>query len=130
MHLLTLFLLLLGTVAAIQAPTRDALKPRNWDLRLLGPGCDPNDSNIDISLFHRSGFVGASCEAVDTGEFNTTSVKSISWKSPGEDRYDLCIYGNAGCRGAAADVLRSGWEVCYPFSGWKGWKVVAADVAC
>ncbi|RLL98295.1 hypothetical protein CFD26_100034, partial [Aspergillus turcosus] len=88
-RLLTLTLtLMLSASSALQ--TREILAPRNWDLRLLGPGCNPNASNIDISVFHRSGLYERDCEGLDPSVYNETSVKRVSWKSPGEEeRYDL-----------------------------------------
>ncbi|KAF7121843.1 hypothetical protein CNMCM5793_009397 [Aspergillus hiratsukae] len=96
--------LILSTSSALQ--TREILVPRNplaglgkWDLRLLGPGCNPNASNIDISVFHRSGRYGRECEDLDASVYNDTNVKSVSWKSPGPELYDLCllaVYGVGG----------------------------------
>jgi hypothetical protein len=104
-----------------------------WDLRLLGPGCNPNatNGNIDISLFHRSGLYERDCEALDTSVYNETSVKSVSWKSPAEDaRYDLCMYVDAECGGDSAGVIRDGWSVCYPYTGWVGFRVVEGGADC
>ncbi|KAH1623088.1 hypothetical protein KXX31_003739 [Aspergillus fumigatus] len=122
--------IVLSTTSALE--TREILAPRNWDFRLLGPGCNPNASNIDISVFHRSGLYGRDCEALDTSLYNTTSVKSLSWKSPstGADRYDLCMYRDAECGSDNTDVIRGGWEVCYPFTGWVGFRVVQGGTEC
>ncbi|GIJ87365.1 hypothetical protein Asppvi_006271 [Aspergillus pseudoviridinutans] len=128
--LLTVALTLMLSTTSSALQTRDILKPRNWDLRLLGPGCNPNASNIDISVFHRSGLYGTECEGLDTSVYNTTSVKSVSWKSPGVNRYDLCMYSDAGCAAGNADVIRDGWEVCYLFTGWAGFKVVEGGQEC
>lgn len=110
----------------------DVSNELKWDLRLLGPGCNPNASNIDISVFHRSGFYGRDCEALDTSVYNTTSVKSVSWKSPspGANRYDLCMYSDAECGSDKPDVIRGGWNVCYPFTGWVGFRVVPGGEEC
>ncbi|KAL4897543.1 hypothetical protein BDV59DRAFT_167953 [Aspergillus ambiguus] len=127
--LLSLLSLLPVATAALTHDVRDALKPRNWDLRLLKPGCTANSSNIDLSVYHASGIGARDCTTVDV---NGSLVDSVSWKSPSEtSRYDLCMFTDSQC-GAHAfdDVIRNGWQVCYVYSGWKGYKVVAAGESC
>lgn len=107
-----------------------------WDLRLLStaiPTCNPNDSNIDVSIYHRSGRYDTTCQALEA-EYNATNVKSLSYKSPSEDDWhDLCMFSTADCSGGKTALLGSitdGWEVCYPYNGFRGWSVVAHGTAC
>ncbi|XHG09402.1 hypothetical protein AWENTII_012464 [Aspergillus wentii] len=98
------------TASATSQFEREILKPRNWDLRLLTPrpsNCNPNVSNIDISVFHRSGLHGRNCSALDSSLYNTTTVGSISWKSP-VTTYDLCVYEEGDCGGEPVEVVRGG----------------------
>ncbi|PYH47829.1 uncharacterized protein BP01DRAFT_389732 [Aspergillus saccharolyticus JOP 1030-1] len=118
-----------------QLDTRDVLRPRNWDFRLFSAGCDPNTTSLDVSLWHRQGVSATGgCATLETS-VNLTQVETFSWKSPGASQYDLCLYG-AGCatkggEGAGTvQVVRSGWEVCQAYMGWRGWGVVAHGGEC
>ncbi|KAF9889883.1 hypothetical protein FE257_006973 [Aspergillus nanangensis] len=89
------------------------LQPQ-WDLHLLKRGCVSNSSNIDLSLYHDSGINSRACDALDnTPNLDLSAVDTISWKSPGTTRYDLCMFRDRSCQGNAMDVIRDGWEVCY-----------------
>ncbi|RAH65148.1 uncharacterized protein BO66DRAFT_334476, partial [Aspergillus aculeatinus CBS 121060] len=104
-----------------------------WDLRLFSPGCDPNTTSFDLSLWHRQGVAATDgCAALDAG-LNASTVDTFSWKSPStSSAYDLCLYG-AGCgtdSGDEVQVIRSGWEVCVKYTGWRGWGVVAHGEDC
>ncbi|PYH84823.1 hypothetical protein BO82DRAFT_399239 [Aspergillus uvarum CBS 121591] len=136
----TTVLCLLSSSLAIPSSTysridsRDILRPRNWDLRLFSPGCDPNTTSFDLSLWHRQGVSATDgCAALDAG-LNASAVDSFSWKSPStSSQYDLCLYG-AGCEAGEGEgdvqVIRSGWEVCVKYTGWRGWGVVAHGGEC
>ncbi|RAL12196.1 uncharacterized protein BO97DRAFT_477960 [Aspergillus homomorphus CBS 101889] len=115
--------------------TRDILRPRNWDLRLFGPGCDPNTTSFDVSVWHRQGVSAtAGCTTLDAS-LNATNVDTFSWKSPGASQYDLCLY-SSGCAAEGGEgvgstqVIRNGWEVCAKYSGWRGYRVVAHGEDC
>ncbi|KAJ5886645.1 uncharacterized protein N7473_009319 [Penicillium subrubescens] len=123
-------------VAAVPHVPREILAYRAWDLRLLStaiPTCNPNDSNIDVSIYHRSGRYDTTCQALEA-DYNATNVKSLSYKSPSEDDWhDLCMFSTADCSGGKSALLGSitdGWEVCYPYNGFRGWSVVAHGTAC
>jgi hypothetical protein len=107
-----------------------------WQLRLLGPGppaCDPNSNtgNAAISIYTRQGLDAAKCTSLDT---STSTVQSISWKSPGITAvYSLCMWKNSDCSGGEAglaDVIKTNWQVCYPFTGWKAWSTVKQGTSC
>lgn len=103
-----------------------------WDLRLFSPGpppCDPTSPNIELSVFHRAGLYGRNCTALDDA-LNTQTVASLSWKSPTEDEYDLCMFTDAECACEPVDRIASGWEVCYPYSGWRAFVVVEKGGSC
>ncbi|GAB1213837.1 hypothetical protein ATERTT37_002990 [Aspergillus terreus] len=108
MRLLSLLALPLAA-ATLHYEPRDALKPRNWDLRLLTPGCKTNESNIDLSVYHASGINARDCAALDV---NASLVDSVSWKSPVENaRYDLCMFADGQCGADGfVGVIRDGWE--------------------
>ncbi|PYH93424.1 hypothetical protein BO71DRAFT_327666, partial [Aspergillus ellipticus CBS 707.79] len=100
-----------------------------WDLRLFKPGCDPNTTSLDLSLFHAQGVAGTSCSVLDDG-LNSSNVDTFSWKSPGATRLDVCMYED-GCDGSGrVEVIRDGWEVCVKYAGWRGWAVVDAGGGC
>ncbi|KAN0077380.1 hypothetical protein V8E54_005684 [Elaphomyces granulatus] len=118
---------------------RDTLRPSNWQLRLLGPGppaCDPNSNtgNAAISIYTRQGLDAAKCTSLDTSMFNNSTVQSISWKSPGITAvYSLCMWKNSDCSGGEAglaDEIKTDWQVCYPFTGWKAWSTVKQGTSC
>ncbi|KAE8148094.1 hypothetical protein BDV25DRAFT_22754 [Aspergillus avenaceus] len=133
MHLsLPSFLLLLTPVIATaqsSATIQDALRPRNWDIRLLKKGCNPDSANFDLSLFHAQGLNEQTCDDLSTARLNFSAVDTVSWKSPGTTSYDLCMYADGGCSANVGEI-RGGWGVCVPFSGWRGWKVVGKDEEC
>ncbi|KAJ6009403.1 hypothetical protein N7499_005188 [Penicillium canescens] len=126
------------TVAALPSlQTRAILAYRSWDLRFLSvapPTCDPSQSNLGYSIFHRYGASPRSCEALDTNSFNATNLKSISWKSPEpSDQQDICMFSTADCSGgsnAFLGTITSGWDVCYLYNGFLGWSVVEHGDAC
>ncbi|KAJ5296996.1 sulfate transporter [Penicillium atrosanguineum] len=136
MHPLHVFLAL-GVSTANALPSlnsREVLAYRSWDLRLFSqaiPICNVNTSNIDLNVFHRYGAKDRSCEALD-GAYNTTTVKSLSWKSPNEsDWHDLCMFSSSDCdAGSYVGSITDGWEMCYPFSGWSGFSVVSHGSKC
>ncbi|OXV10597.1 hypothetical protein Egran_01641 [Elaphomyces granulatus] len=118
---------------------REVLKPSNWQLRLLSPGppaCDPNSNtgNVAISIYARQGLDAAECTSLDTSMFNTSTVQSISWKSPGITAvYSLCMWKNSDCsdgEAGLADAITTNWQVCYPFTGWKAWSTVEQGTSC
>lgn len=96
------------------------------------PICDPSESNLDYSIFHRYGVNARACEALDTVSFNSTNLKSISWKSPSpEDQKDICMFNTADCtEDAFLGTITSGWDVCYPYNGFLGWTVVEHGDDC
>ncbi|KAJ5459921.1 uncharacterized protein N7458_001473 [Penicillium daleae] len=123
-------------VAAVPHVPREVLAYRSWDLRLLNtaiPTCNPKDSNLDASIYHRYGRYDSTCETLEA-DYNATNVKSVSWKSPSEDDWhDLCMFSTADCSGGESTFLGSitdGWEVCYPYNGFRGWSVVSHGTAC
>ncbi|PLB34854.1 uncharacterized protein BDW47DRAFT_111375 [Aspergillus candidus] len=136
------YLVATTTTTAHPNPTsltaRDSLRPRYWDLRLQKQGCTTNTTSPSLTLYHRSGTVATSCTSLSTDlgpngtPIDLETVDSISWKSPDASRrYDLCLFRDGECadeRGAV--VLRSGWEFCYPFGGWVGWRVVEGGGGC
>ncbi|KAJ5885085.1 hypothetical protein N7495_009595 [Penicillium taxi] len=127
-----------ATVTALPSPEkREILAYRAWDFRLYSAGtptCEVNDSNIDITVLHRYGASSRDCQALLDDISNGTTVKSLAWKSPSEDdEYDLCLFRTADCSGGSSSLIASitdGWEVCYPYSGWLGWKVVSHGGSC
>ncbi|PLB52562.1 hypothetical protein P170DRAFT_434282 [Aspergillus steynii IBT 23096] len=131
MHIPTLLTALTSTLAL--SAEFQVLKPRNWDLHLLSPGCSPNSSNFDVSLYHRSGVAARSCVSLtdDGATLDTGKIDSISWKSPIEKHYDLCTFKDASCsKEGFVGAVRSDWAVCYPYQGWMAWKVVGFGEEC
>ncbi|KAF3390451.1 hypothetical protein F1880_009116 [Penicillium rolfsii] len=123
-------------VAAVPHVPRDILGYRSWDLRLLStaiPVCNPEDSNLDASIAHRYGRVDLACQELED-IYNSTNVGSISFKSPNSsDQHDLCMFRTPDCSGGKDALLGSitdGWEVCYPYNGFRGWSVVSHGKAC
>ena len=57
-------------------------------------------------------------------------MKSLSWKSPGETVYDICMFDDETCSGEAVDRITNGWDICYPYSGWRAYTVVLAGRGC
>ncbi|RAL02803.1 uncharacterized protein BO80DRAFT_463058 [Aspergillus ibericus CBS 121593] len=132
MHLSTFLLLLpLPFLPGVFSSSLDTLRFKNWDLRLFTPGCNPNTTSLDLSVFHAQGVSGTDgCTPLDSS-VNVSSVDSFSWKSPGATRYDLCLYEGCGEDGTGrVEVVRDGWEVCVGYWGWRGWRAVEADGAC
>ncbi|KAE8355125.1 hypothetical protein BDV28DRAFT_146416 [Aspergillus coremiiformis] len=128
MHILS-FSLVLALIAT--TTTADILKPRNWDLRLLQPGCQPNNSNIDLSVYHSSGVSARDCtDLTSLPDLNLSMVDTVSWKSPSEPGYDLCTYRTGDCDAEGAEAIRGGWKVCVKYTGWQGWKAVARGEDC
>ncbi|RAK86963.1 hypothetical protein BO79DRAFT_288792 [Aspergillus costaricaensis CBS 115574] len=112
----------------------ETLRYKNWDLRLFSPGCDPNTTSFELSLFHRQGVSGTAdgCETLDSS-VNVSAVDTFSWKSPGATTYDLCLYdvcGSSGNGSGRVEVIRDGWEVCVKYWGWLGWGVVEHGGDC
>ncbi|GKZ46130.1 hypothetical protein AbraIFM66951_009030 [Aspergillus brasiliensis] len=108
----------------------EILRPKNWDLRLFTPGCDPNTTSFDLSIFHRQGISATDgCETLDAASVNVSAVDTFSWKSPGATMYDLCLYDVCGS-GGRTEVIRDGWEVCVRYWGWLGWGVVEHGGDC
>ncbi|GKZ54844.1 hypothetical protein AnigIFM49718_010967 [Aspergillus niger] len=111
----------------------EILRFKNWDLRLFTPGCDPNTTSFDLSIFHRQGVSGTDgCETLDDASVNVSAVDTFSWKSPGATTYDLCLYDVCGSGNGSGrvEVIRDGWEVCVKYWGWKGWGVVEHGGDC
>ncbi|EHA23529.1 hypothetical protein ASPNIDRAFT_37529 [Aspergillus niger ATCC 1015] len=109
------------------------VEPIKWDLRLFTPGCDPNTTSFDLSIFHRQGVSGTDgCETLDDASVNVSAVDTFSWKSPGATTYDLCLYDVCGSGNGSGrvEVIRDGWEVCVKYWGWKGWGVVEHGGDC
>ncbi|KAE8372627.1 hypothetical protein BDV26DRAFT_273797 [Aspergillus bertholletiae] len=133
MHLLLPTLTLLATLGTLgTATTADTLRPKNWDLRLLKPGCQPSGSNFDISVYHAQGVSDRPCMDLTTVRgLNLSLVDTVSWKSPSDPQFDLCMYARGDC---AADGLvgeiRDGWGVCVGYAKWKGWKAVEKGAEC
>ncbi|PYI02340.1 hypothetical protein BO78DRAFT_432967 [Aspergillus sclerotiicarbonarius CBS 121057] len=138
MHLSTLTIFLLPLSPGVFTASLDILRPKSWDLRLFLPGCNPNTTSFDLSVFHAQGVsaTAAGCNSFDAGSVNVSAVDSFSWKSPGVTRYDLCLYerctdGDGGNGTGRVRAVRDGWEVCVPYEGgWRGWGVVGADQDC
>ncbi|KAB8236976.1 hypothetical protein ETB97_004358 [Aspergillus alliaceus] len=136
-HWYTLLPLLLSLPTALAtaqdtASTLDTLKPRNWDLRLLKPGCKPNNSNIDISVYHSSGVSERACDDLTAvNSLNLSIVDTVSWKSPSEPSFDLCMYKTGDCDSEGfMGQIRGGWAVCVKYEGWKGWRAVPKGEEC
>jgi hypothetical protein len=98
------------------------------------PVCNSSVNNIQYSILHYSGAKSRDCQTLNTAQFNSTNVKSISWKSPSEEnRYDLCMFGLPDCSGGEDGLLGSitnGWDVCYLYNGFKAWTVVPNGNPC
>ncbi|KAJ5154637.1 uncharacterized protein N7500_010076 [Penicillium coprophilum] len=126
------------TVYALPSPEDlSVLAYRAWDFRLLSeapPVCNSSESNIEYSILHYSGAKKRDCQILNTAEFNSTNVKSISWKSPSEtDRYDLCMFSSPDCSGGEDGFLGSitnGWEVCYLYNGFESWTIIPNGNPC
>ncbi|KAH8422475.1 uncharacterized protein LDX57_000228 [Aspergillus melleus] len=126
MRLLPTFL-----AAALTIGTSTALK--NWDFYIFKPGCDPENVDISLYIYHAIGTRVQSCTALDTREdLDLSEADSLSWKSPAAERaqFDLCMYADGDCSGVHTDVIRSTWDICYPYNGFKGYKVVPIGAAC
>ena len=91
-------------------------------------------NNIEYSILHYSGAKRRDCQVLNLEKFNSTNVKSISWKSPSEaDRYDLCMFSSTDCSGGKSRLLGSitnGWDVCYLYNGFKSWSIIPNGAAC
>ncbi|KAJ5768123.1 hypothetical protein N7533_000706 [Penicillium manginii] len=116
--------------AAIQAYT-------SWQLRLFNaavPTCDPNSSNINLSIYTRSARYGRVCEAFSAADTNDGSVpKSLSFKTSldGDDGKDFCMFSSSNCTAETLIAsITSGWEVCYPYNGFAAYSVVDHGAAC
>ncbi|KAJ5111046.1 hypothetical protein N7532_001581 [Penicillium argentinense] len=115
--------------AAIQAYT-------SWQLRLFSeaqPVCNPEVSNVNISIWTRSGRYGRECTAFDptTDTEDSVTPKSLSFKTVEEDAKDFCMFSSTDCAPESfIDSITNGWEVCYPYAGWVGWSVVEAGTSC
>ncbi|OGM47886.1 hypothetical protein ABOM_003251 [Aspergillus bombycis] len=119
-------LTLLTTLATLgTATTADTLRPRNWDLRLLKPGCETSGSNFAISVYHAQGVSERSCvDLTAVRGLNLSIVDTVSWKSPSEPQFDLCMYGSGDCdAGELVGEIRNGWGVCVKYEGWRGWRL-------
>ncbi|RJE18834.1 hypothetical protein PHISCL_08835 [Aspergillus sclerotialis] len=130
LSLALLFASPLATATPMDAAKRAALAPRRWDLRLFSeapPICDPSESNIDLSVMHNYGFYGRNCTDISP---DPNIVKSLSWKSPGETVYDICMFDDETCSGEPVDRITNGWDVCYLYSGWRAYTVVLAGKGC
>ncbi|PWY68492.1 hypothetical protein BO94DRAFT_540174, partial [Aspergillus sclerotioniger CBS 115572] len=55
MHLSIPTLLLLPLIPGALTASLDILRPRKWDLRLFTPGCNPNTTSFELSVFHTQG---------------------------------------------------------------------------
>ncbi|KAI9040802.1 uncharacterized protein KD926_007746 [Aspergillus affinis] len=129
--------LLLGASALPQSTDDEfeILKYRNWDLRLSLPGCTPNTTNLKLSLYHRGGVYTRDCVSLleDTGPdakpVNLSRVDTVSWKNK-RLNYDLCLYPSADCSDQNSKAIRNGWEVCLPYEGWEGYRIVEAGDTC
>ncbi|KAF9891404.1 hypothetical protein FE257_004260 [Aspergillus nanangensis] len=122
--------ILLPILAALAAQPVAAYK--NWDLYLFRPGCNPEDVDIGLYLYHRIGTQKQACQRIDNLDFNLTDVDSLSWKSPVEERaqFDLCMFKDAKCNKRVIDEVRNQWDICHPYNGWKSYKVVPIGAAC
>ncbi|KAJ5970578.1 uncharacterized protein N7479_000496 [Penicillium vulpinum] len=124
------------TVNALPHPEDlSVLAYRAWDFRLLSeapPVCNSSMNNIEYSILHSSGASGRTCQTLDLTQFNSTNVKSISWKSPSdEDRYDLCMFSTPDCSGGSLlGSITNGWEVCYLYNGFEAWTIVPDGSDC
>ncbi|EKV21154.1 hypothetical protein Pdw03_5887 [Penicillium digitatum] len=135
---LTLIYVSSGTVNALPSPEDlTVLAYRAWDFRFLGeapPVCNSSVNNIEFTILHYSGSQRRDCQELNLAEFNSTNVKSISWKSPSDmNRYDLCMFRSPDCSGGEGSLLGnivSGWDVCYLYNGFKSWTVVPNGEAC
>ncbi|KAJ5555033.1 hypothetical protein N7535_007476, partial [Penicillium sp. DV-2018c] len=138
------FLTLCATLLSVSTTTVNALPSpaefetqawRAWDFRLLSeapPICNASESNLQFSIAHRYGQKARSCQALDTMYYNSTNVKSISWKSPGtEYPHDICFFGTEDCTPESfLSTITNGWDVCYLYNGFTGWSVVARGDPC
>ncbi|KAJ6178987.1 hypothetical protein N7519_009448 [Penicillium mononematosum] len=126
------------TVNALPSPEDLAvLAYRAWDFRFLSeapPVCNSSVNNIEYSILHYSGAKGRDCQVLNLAKFNSTNVKSISWKSPSEtNRYDLCMFSSPDCSGGEGSLLGSitnGWDVCYLYNGFESWSIIPNGDAC
>ncbi|CAI7665257.1 unnamed protein product [Penicillium palitans] len=135
---LTFISVLPWTVNALpKAEDLTVLAYRAWDFRFLSeapPACNSSVNNIQYSILHYSGAQRRDCQVLNLAEFNSTNVKSISWKSPSDvNRYDLCMFSSPDCSGGKDALLGSitnGWEVCYLYNGFESWSIIPNGEAC
>ncbi|OJJ44246.1 hypothetical protein ASPZODRAFT_135033 [Penicilliopsis zonata CBS 506.65] len=90
---------------------------------------------MNITVYHQSGFDGRNCSLLDKGVVNAETVQSIEWKSPTSSptsmSYKLCMWKDEQCfQSGGLDEIDDGWEICYPFAGWKAWSVVPGGEIC
>ncbi|KAJ5124148.1 uncharacterized protein N7515_007973 [Penicillium bovifimosum] len=139
MRFLTLCATLLGvstTVNALPSPADFEIQAwRAWDFRLLSeapPICNASESNLQFSIAHRYGQKARACQALETDYYNSTNVKSISWKSPGDSYpHDICFFATYDCAPESfLSTITNGWDVCYLYNGFLGWSVVAKGDPC
>ncbi|KAJ5233842.1 uncharacterized protein N7469_005608 [Penicillium citrinum] len=115
---------------------RDAKKYTNWQLRLFSeatPVCNPDESNVQYSVFTRSGYLPRACESFGAEDTEDGVLpKSLSFKSVSdEDPKDFCMFSTTNCStGSLIDTITSRWEVCYPYNGFVGFSVVPAGTSC
>ncbi|KAJ5397032.1 hypothetical protein N7509_005145 [Penicillium cosmopolitanum] len=114
--------------ASIQAYT-------SWQLRLFNaaePTCDPNTSNVNLSIYTRSGRYGRACETFSPADTNDGSVpKSLSFKTVEGDAKDFCMFSTSNCTaGTLIASITSGWEMCYPYNGFVAYSVVEHGDPC
>ncbi|KAL5360658.1 hypothetical protein BJX96DRAFT_150632 [Aspergillus floccosus] len=105
---------------------------KNWDFYLFRPGCNPDDVDLSLYLYHAIGTRAQACTRIDNLDFNLTEVDSLSWKSPAAERaqFDLCMFEDGKCRKAVVDEVRNQWDICHKYIGWKGYKVVPIGAPC
>ncbi|KAF4771349.1 hypothetical protein N7455_007958 [Penicillium solitum] len=126
------------TVNALpRAEDLTVLAYRAWDFRFLSeapPVCNSSVNNIEYSILHYSGAQRRDCQVLNLAQFNSTTVKSISWKSPSDtNRYDLCMFSSPDCSGGGDALLGSisnGWDVCYLYNGFESWSIIPNGEAC
>lgn len=44
--------------------------------------------------------------------------------------YDICMFEDGECSGQEIDRITGGWEVCYLYTGWRGYTIVLEGDPC
>lgn len=74
-------------------------------------------------MLHNYGFYGRNCSDVSY-VLESEHVESLSWKSPGDVAYDICLFEDPECASEPVGKITDTWAMCYLYSAWLAYSVV------